>query len=312
MIKTEYGIYHRESWESYCHILLKLKYDLDYQDIPASTSGDYGIEGFTADGVVFQCYCPDDEIDSKTLYTNQVNKVTRDLNKLEKNKSDLIKLLQGKKIKKWVFLTPVVKNKELVKHCKIKAKEYKDNKKLFDLIGKDFDVVVQTEKDYLIEISKRNKLINEKIYFDIGNIAEEEIIDWKECADSELVKTLIRKSSKLFENTSEPKKSELINKFIDKQIKNFIKGQKLIETMKKNYVVVYEKQSRVKSSIASGLELEVMLNEEPPKQLLRTALESYKEAMKSEKMEESFEIGVLNDLSQEAVASWLMECLLDF
>ncbi|MFJ5562878.1 hypothetical protein [Lysinibacillus xylanilyticus] len=312
MIKTEHGTYHRESWESYCHILLKIKYDLDYQDIPASTSGDYGIEGFTADGIVFQCYCPDDEMDSKTLYKNQVDKVTRDLKKLEKNKKELLELLQGKKIKTWVFLTPIVKNKELVKHCKVKAKEYKEDKKLSDLIEKDFNVVVQTEKDYLIEIHKKNKLINEKIFFDIENINEEEVVDWKACADSLVIETLIRKSSKLFENESEPEKSIKINKFIDTQIKNFIKGQKVIERMKKHYALVYEKQSRVKSTIASDLEMEVMLNEEPPKKLLKTALGNYKTAMKSEKMEDNFEIGVLNDLGQEAIASWLMECLLDF
>ncbi|TVX83703.1 hypothetical protein FQP34_00140 [Peribacillus simplex] len=312
MIKTEYGIYHRESWESYCNILLKIKYDLDYQDIPASTSGDYGIEGFTTEGILFQCYCPDDEIDSKTLYDNQRDKVTRDLNKLEKNKKELLELLQGKKIKTWVFLTPIVKNKELVKHCKVKAKEYKENKSLSDLIDKNFNVVVHTEKDYLVEIHRKNNLINEKIYFDIGNIDDEELIDWKACADSLIIDTLIRKSSKLFENEKEPEKSIKINKFIDTQIKNFIKGQKVLERMKIHYALVYEKQSRVKSSIASNLEMEVMLNDEPPKHLLKTALGNYKTAMKSEKLEDSFEIGVLNDLGQEAVASWLMECLLDF
>ena len=38
----------------------------------------------------------------------------------------------------------------------------------------------------------------------------------------------------------------------------------------------------------------------------------YKNEMKLEKMEDSFEITVLDDLSREAIASWLMECLLDF
>jgi hypothetical protein len=35
--------------------------------MPAHTKGDLGIEGFIRTGVVFQCYCSDEEFDTRRL-----------------------------------------------------------------------------------------------------------------------------------------------------------------------------------------------------------------------------------------------------
>ena len=312
MIKTEHGIYHRESWENHCNTLLRMKYGLKFQAIPAATGGDYGIEGFTEDGIVFQCYCPDEEYEPKALFEHQRDKITRDLKKLEKNKKELKDLLQGTKIKCWIFLTPLVRSKELIKHSKIKAKEYKDDIELTELLDSSFNILVHSEDDYLLEIRKKNNLIDEKIYFDIMPPVETEIIDWKNCADSSIIATLDRKIKKLFPDDTEPERNTKINKVIDVQIRNFIKGQNILDRMKINYAAIYEKQTRVKSSIATGLEMDSLLHEGSKKELLKQAFNDYIQAMKHEKLDIAFEHAVLNDLAHEAVASWLMECLLDF
>lgn len=61
-----------------------MKYEVEgYQEMSAHTDGDLGIEGFTRTGVVFQCYCPDEEYDSTKLYEHQRDKITKDLGKLK-------------------------------------------------------------------------------------------------------------------------------------------------------------------------------------------------------------------------------------
>jgi len=82
MIKTLYGNFDGDSWEGFCQQCLKLKYETDgYQEMPA-WQGDLGIEGFTRSGIMFQCYCPDEDYDPDLLYEKQRDKITADLKKL--------------------------------------------------------------------------------------------------------------------------------------------------------------------------------------------------------------------------------------
>ena len=54
MIKGKYSTYDGNSWEEFCQICLKLKFESEgYQELPA-WQGDMGIEGFTRTGKVFQ------------------------------------------------------------------------------------------------------------------------------------------------------------------------------------------------------------------------------------------------------------------
>lgn len=85
MIKTHYGTYNGDSLEEHCQAILKMKYEVkSYQEMIAHTDDDLGIEGFTRTGVVFQCYCPDEEYYSTKLYDHQRDKITKDLGKFLK------------------------------------------------------------------------------------------------------------------------------------------------------------------------------------------------------------------------------------
>ena len=89
MLVTAHGTFDGDSWEKFCQVCFKLKYEVDgYQEIPA-WQGDFGIEGFTRTGTLFQCYCPDEDYSGDELYEKQRDKITEDLNKLIKNEVPL-------------------------------------------------------------------------------------------------------------------------------------------------------------------------------------------------------------------------------
>lgn len=67
MIQTDFGTFDGTSWERLCQLAFKLKYGPSYQRMPASP-GDYGIEGWTTDGLAFQCYCPERHYTQDELY----------------------------------------------------------------------------------------------------------------------------------------------------------------------------------------------------------------------------------------------------
>ena len=91
MIKTEYGTFDGNKWESVSQLCFKNNFREEaYQEIKA-TPGDFGIEGFTRTGKAFQCYCPNEHYSSKELYDNHRNKITKDLKKLRTYEKQLKK-----------------------------------------------------------------------------------------------------------------------------------------------------------------------------------------------------------------------------
>ena len=135
MYHTKHGLFDGDSWEQIMQICFRLKYESEYyQPIPAS-SGDCGIEGFTKTGKVFQCYCPDNNINSPALYEKQRDKITKDLKKLSLYQERLKLFLSGVKIKEWIFVTPENRMNDLIIHC---------NNKVSEVVGWDLSIIDKT------------------------------------------------------------------------------------------------------------------------------------------------------------------------
>jgi len=148
MLITPVGKFNGDAWEELCQICFKLKYEkVNYQPVPASP-GDFGLDGFTGDGDCFQCYCPDDNYPPDTLYEKQRDKITADLKKLITYETEIAKLLNGKKFKRWIFVTPLFNRNKLLLHCADKADEYK--KKGLGILDADFSVLIH-DIDFLAE-----------------------------------------------------------------------------------------------------------------------------------------------------------------
>lgn len=59
------------AWEELCVKCYRLRYQKEhYTAIPAVQGGDAGIEGFTHNGIVHQCYCPERVYSDNDLYAH--------------------------------------------------------------------------------------------------------------------------------------------------------------------------------------------------------------------------------------------------
>jgi hypothetical protein len=134
-------------WEDYCQKLLQMRYE-DYQKVPAQFGGDYGIEGFTRSGIVFQCYCPDDDPSGRDLYEKQRDKITKDIKKFVKNVTEISALGAGT-IREWHFLTPNYNNRDLLSHCRSKESEVQS--KSLETVHSGFTICIKTEDAYIPE-----------------------------------------------------------------------------------------------------------------------------------------------------------------
>lgn len=304
MIKTKYGTYDGNSWDEFCQVCLKLKFENEgYQELPA-WQGDLGIEGFTRTGKAFQCYCPDDDYEPNTLYNKQRNKVTTDLGKLKKNESQLKEFLNGILIKQWIFLTPLYKNKELVKHCQSKASEYR-NKRL-DILSEDFDVLVYDVDYFIAQIPVVAGTANNKIELDVNRDTSQDV-NWKE-TNIPLVDNAIAKHSKRIPDSHN--KEEKVNKLTNFTIGDFLDEQQLITKWKELNPIDYEKFLRIVSDYEKTVEEMCMTNTKDNNLLYDTIKCELKEKLKNNFS--YLEDITIEKLTKGIVADWILRCPINF
>ena len=52
-----------KEWENFCEVMLRQHYGAkNFYPVPDQDGGDLGIEFYTADGTIFQCYYPEKEL----------------------------------------------------------------------------------------------------------------------------------------------------------------------------------------------------------------------------------------------------------
>lgn len=137
MIQTDFGTFDGTSWEHLCQSAFKMKYGQSYQRMPASP-GDYGIEGWTTDGLAFQCYCPERHYTQDELYEAIRDKITRDVGKLKAYAQQIAERIGSTKIQNWLFVTPTINNNELNKHARKKEKDAR--KWQLNILTEDFNI----------------------------------------------------------------------------------------------------------------------------------------------------------------------------
>nr|WP_244292152.1 hypothetical protein [Vibrio cidicii] len=162
MFQSDIGPLDGDSWEGIIQSVFKHKYDT-YQEMVASP-GDLGIEGFVLDeGILIQCYCPDENYNTKTLYEKQRDKMTVDLNKLSKNQHEISMHLGEAKISQWIFITPEIAKHDLHVHARTKTKEILALNLPF--IADDFQILIKDVHAYISDIRSLELLMGKEICF---------------------------------------------------------------------------------------------------------------------------------------------------
>ena len=105
-----------KEWEAFCAIMLRHHYtQKNFWEVPDEDQGDLGLEFYTIDGTLFQCYYPDLNTDMTTYKKKIQSKIREDLKKLEVNEKEIKALLDEIIINQWILLIPKMKSKDLNK-----------------------------------------------------------------------------------------------------------------------------------------------------------------------------------------------------
>jgi hypothetical protein len=141
-----------DAFEQRCFGLLRRKYaPEDLVFMPAEMGGDCGIEGYSADGIVYQCYADQDSANLRHRTDKQKRKLYNDTEKLKKNKERLVESLGGMIVKYYIFFVPQFHAVELVQYAQKRAEVVRGYNLPF--IHEDFVIRVKTPGDYPAELA---------------------------------------------------------------------------------------------------------------------------------------------------------------
>ena len=289
-----------DAWEEHCMNLLRLRYGQDLQEIPAERKPDLGIEAYSLDGALYQCYAPLEPLSVPARYATQRDKLTADVNKLAKNEQELLKLLGELKISRYVFLVPIFDGVDLPTHCTTKAQEVLEWGLGF--IADDFQVVAQTDAAFPAEKAQLISLGTIALNLPIPTIDQDRVKAWQEAHET-WIENLVRKVARLGTDGWNQAQIE------DLLLTHYLAGQDMLGELREESPEVWELLEAGRSGRMNLLASEQAFDIDPPHKRFVD--------VRDREQEEYAELpGITKTtaahLAWGTTAEWLLECSLDF
>jgi hypothetical protein len=142
-----------DEWQAYALKLVQLRHGAEnVQVVPDKVQGDAGIEFFSLDGCLYQCFAPEETADVAKAANAMKAKASRDLNKLGRNAVTIQNLLQKLQCSRWILLSPFLDNKDVV--VSVRAHGQKIRALGLSFLTTGFEALVQSQDDFATEIEK--------------------------------------------------------------------------------------------------------------------------------------------------------------
>ncbi len=300
MIHTDIGPLDGDKWEGLIQAVFKQKYDT-YQDMVASP-GDLGIEGFVInEGIMIQCYCPDEDYDTKTLYEKQRDKITADIKKLSTNEIEILKHIGDTKISQWLFITPRIAKHEIHAHARAKEKEIKAAEISF--ISNDIQILVKDLGHYIQDIRQQQIINGVQLSFSSANgevITEPELTTEYDVniQDKNRVRSFIK-------DTYKPQNHSRLN---DLTKKFYLDGYDILRRIFNQSPELYERIAKLVNNFEVDVEEVSMSWEDSPQKLVTRVEEMLIERFGKDAHISTIEHEDLVSITKHMVAKWIAEC----
>ena len=291
------------TWERYCRRLLSLRYGVSYQPVPDRDRGDFGIDGFTSEGEVFQCFAAQDPQNNEDLYRKQRDKITSDLGKLVKNIGKVRGLTAPSDIKCWVLLVPRFDSKRVLEHAANKANELLAKQ----LAGVDagFFVRVLTDEDFEPEKGQLAGISSVLLPDPPPDPTDASVQAWKQ-SEPDAEATLKRKIAHLPDSLPDDQQQQLCVELIRRHLSSEAAGDQLRRLQPEIWERINtEKKQRERLLHAENLSAK-------PSERPSLAGEVDKVRSRLGSVLSSIDIGLEESLAWGFVADWLIRCPLDY
>ncbi|WP_143154552.1 hypothetical protein [Devosia limi] len=268
------------------------------QRVPAKVSGDAGLEFFTTNGCLIQCYAPEETSDTAKSSSAMKQKATSDLPKLIKNSKIISGILQDLKARRWILMCPFLDDKDVIRHVRVKGQDILAANLSF--VTRDFEALVHSQEDFSVEIAtlKRQSLGPKLAYEPPSDAAIAEKSG--EFADK-LEAKLRHAYPDMQENTLREKK--------ELYVRGFLRRENAISALRRSYPALWEQL--INSIGAEETRLSLFgSTETQPAFRLRESLGRIEQSLGRDLP--SMPSSLITDLSVGTLSDWLIRCPLDF
>ncbi len=303
-----------DTWEELCQSCYRIKYqEQHYTEIPAVQEGDAGIEGFTRNGIVNQCYCPERNYSDDDLYKHLRKKMTKYINKLlDKNYKKRLAELGVPLIHEWHFVIPEYRDSRIIQHAESKKNEVlkakQENPEQYDYLAADFDIIIKTADDFKFEITRtiRESLTDTKLNLAVRSV---KATDWEKC-ESDKVSNIKRKVKAVMNDIDE--EDEDFKQIVDTYVVSYIKGLEIMRMLRMSYAAIYEDVYSLEQAYKKQVSLKTGMNTNKSmnSQIFNEILEDFEK-----KLSEScgyFNPASIIELKIDIISMWLADCSMKF
>ena len=290
-----------KEWEEFCAIMLRHHYNAkNFWVVPDEDRGDLGLEFFTVDGTLFQCYYPDMNIDMAGYKAKIKKKIREDLKKLKKNEAPIAALLDDIVVNQWVLVIPKLKSKDLIAYCNKKKKEVQ-NENLAYIDSEAFQVKIETPSSFPEGALYAKGMYSKAIDIPLAEITEKDIVAWQK-GNSEFAANIVRKSDSLIGQKS--------NEFQDRVVTKYIQIEKFLDQLREDHPDLHELVENSARAQLENMKDESLLQDNLDKEFVKGIVDSNSNAFSkhSQYMSDTNR----QSLSFGYLSKWLAECYMDF
>jgi hypothetical protein len=287
-------------WQDYCLRLLRVRHaNHQLQEVPDRHKGDLGIEAFTHEGTLYQCYAAQEPLSVQDRYEKQRDKLTEDIGKLKSNELELARLLGQVRVTRYVFMVPRYDSRHLIAHAQTKATEVRSWGLPF--IDEVFTITVETDDSYSAErdqvFSIPDPLLN------VQPASPEETTAWGDDhpdllddARDKLVGIGLKGSS--------------LTTYLDTLVGAFLSGENALDSLRSKFPDSWEAVRRTVSGRERTLALDYPSGSAEAPGDVRGIAASLADLIRQAAPPLPAEVA--HDLAWATVADWILRCPLDF
>lgn len=285
-------------WQDLCTRVLRMHHGTDLVVVP-DKGGDHGLEAYTLNGHLFQCYSPEEPLVTQKRYEKQRDKTTEDVGKFINNSNKLKKLFgQHVKINRWIIMCPYIDSKDLAAHCAAQTKRVREASLGYADPG--IHVICQTMEDY--EFSYK-KVVNAQLArMHLPPLAEPDYSS----VDSAGVDKMRKKLGKVHGLRDESRR----NDYVQRLLYSHLNSQEFRAYIKDHYTEIHALLESELDDLEQRLVMEFVLDESPAATQLQKVLFETEKRVRTCAPDTAS--GDSRTLAQGQVAEWLMRCPLDF
>jgi hypothetical protein len=291
-----------DDWEQWIDRLLKARYGhTGYQRVPARVRGDLGIEGYSTDGCVYQCYSPTEPLSTEQRYAKHRIKMTEDIGKFIAYKDELSSLFSTMMIKRWILLIPLYDDKAILLHAAKKTEAVRAAR--LPYVDDDFRVHVADASYFEVEANAL-AAISPVLIAPLPNDPQPgDVTDWAD-ANPQQLDVLDEKIARI-PGLPAGKRAE----FRDSLVERYIHGQNTLHGFHEMWPELAEVIVQSKRARASSLALECALSTVPGNDLVLGVFRDY--ARQLQQSVSGLPETTAHALGWDAVVEWLFTCPLE-